>query len=95
MGGLTFKFTLDYANRLVTVQFSVCSDEDNFSKEIGRTYADKSEEYKYNLDKFMKLADMHRGFSSAALSVLLSKWLESNDRTNTKLHHLLKYYNVY
>ncbi len=71
LGGATFVFDMDYDTREVVVRFSICSMEDNFSKELGlqQAYANPTAR-KFNLDRFQKFADIEGGFVAAFLAML-------------------------
>lgn len=71
LGGATFVFDMDYTTREVVARFSICSSEDNFSKELGlkQAYANPTAR-KFNLDRFQEFAHKEGGFVDAYIAML-------------------------
>ena len=64
--GITIRFDIDFVKREVTARWAVC-DGDNFSKEVGRSYAD----YAYTAVTFLyDMVDDCEGLTNALIAVL-------------------------
>lgn len=70
LGGVTLAFRLDYTTRVVTVAYSICSEEDNFDKAIGTLCAMKRLDSNFDVLTFPVDSLMDRNLVGATLSVL-------------------------
>jgi hypothetical protein len=71
LGGVTLMFDMDYEDRTVAIRFSICSEKENFNKELGlQTAIDSGVERILPLDPFRKLADIKGGFLDAYYAMI-------------------------
>lgn len=94
LGGATMLFTMDYTDRVVDIQMSLCAKEDNFEKIKGVEAAQKQPIRSVNLDRFRSLADSVGGFTKAYTVVLMADWVSEKGLTGSEKKFLKDYLGV-